>query len=325
MLFTKSTNKRFFCTYFDINFSGRGLALYNSLKENSQDFTLYVLALDKEINAYLTKLNLDNLEIINLDDYIAHFSIDINRFEDKKQFYFSITANICLYVLHKNPFIDILSYIDADIRFYNTVEYLYEDLGSHSIGICKHNFSALNNMILSHYGEFNVGINVFRNDTEGVQCLEKWKEDCDSWRADDPNNFHPFFSDQIMLDEWPKIYKNLKIFDNQGISAAPWNIGKYKISIKNGHYFLDEYPLVAFHFSSLVKIEKETWNAVTSRYLTTVKKKIKDIYVAYINDIERLNARDMAVVKLNFQQKFVSRVGQKMASVFFNQIIKVKQ
>ena len=59
-----------FCTLFDINYYTRGVLMYESLRDSViGDFCLYVISFDNECFEKLSKLNLDFLIPIKLEDF----------------------------------------------------------------------------------------------------------------------------------------------------------------------------------------------------------------------------------------------------------------
>ncbi len=300
---------KYLCTYFDYNFMSRGLALYESIEKHCEDFTFFVLALDEKSECFLKALKKINVVPIGLDEYITYFGIDVNQYKDKKQFYFSITPNLCLYILRKYKGIDILFYIDADIYFFGPVEKLYDEISDNSIAICPQRINKLYSLVARHYGTYNVGINGFRNDEIGLRCLEDWQSDCSSWYPEKPGYPLSFFSDQIFLDTWPQRYERLKIIKHIGINTAPWNLLNYRVERSKNAWVVNNTPLIAFHFSSLKKIGANVWDTELSKYLVRLNKRIAGLYKDYIRHIESFELQNKNVEKLMFRSKSMTLQG----------------
>ncbi|MFA6143777.1 MAG: glycosyltransferase [Sulfuricurvum sp.] len=288
------------CTYFDKNFLPRGLALFYSIKKHSIDFKFYILSLDDETEKYLLSLNEANIIVINMQQYAIHFSIDKSKYNNEKEFYFSITPAICLYILKKYPDIDLLLYLDADVYLFNDLEILYDEIGSASIAMCSHRLPWYVNIISTNYGIYNVGVNAFRNDKEGKQCLERWFKDCSEWTKDQKDYPLSFFSDQIWLDQWPKMYKNIKIIENIGINTAPWNAVKYNFSKVNGRFYVNDKPLIIYHFSSLKRLDALTWHGNTGFTILNISGKLLEIYKEYIYNINKYELGNVNPITLQF-------------------------
>ena len=91
-------NTKHICTYFDYNFLSRGLALYNSIKRFHKEFKYYVLAFDQKTFDYLSNLKEENIIPISFETYNNYFDTSPEKYDDRKQYYFSATPNICLYI-----------------------------------------------------------------------------------------------------------------------------------------------------------------------------------------------------------------------------------
>ena len=58
-----------YCTLFDSNYLTRGLAMYESLKKNSNKFHLYIFSFDDRSYSVLKELNLESATIIKLEEF----------------------------------------------------------------------------------------------------------------------------------------------------------------------------------------------------------------------------------------------------------------
>ncbi len=316
---TKET--KYICTYFDFNFLPRGLALYYSLKKHHSDFLLFILTFDEKTYNFLWKLNETQIVLISFKEYDLYFKTSAEKFIDKKQYYFSATPNLCLYVLKKWPDIDILLYLDADVYVYNSLDTVYDEFSEASIGFCSHRFNYLFKILSNNYGKYNVGVNFFRNDSIGLKCLLDWKNDCDSWYPNKPDYPLSFFSDQILLDNWPVRYNNVKILKNIGVNTAPWNAINYKFTKIRDIYYVNGNPLIIYHFSSLRKIDNYKWTANTIYFFASVLNILLEIYKEYIIKIESFGLPNQKLVMVTHKDKFIKKIFLKIAKNFINENI----
>ena len=147
------------------------------------------------------------------------------------EYFFTCSAQVCEFIMRRNPNIDILNYIDVDLCFFSSPEPIFRELGTSSIGIIEHNFH-WTAQAKKKYGIYNVGWISFRNDEIGLKCISDWAEDCVNWCYQRVEN--DLYADQKYLDLWSKKYKGLKVIKNKGANLAIWNIKNYKI-----HNFLE--------------------------------------------------------------------------------------
>jgi hypothetical protein len=307
---------KYICSYFDFNYLPRGLALYYSIKKNHKEFTFFVLSFDQDTYSYLKNLNEKNIVVISFEEYNQYFETSATRFEDKKQYYFSATPNLCLYLLENHSEIDILLYLDADVYVFNSLDAIYSEFGDANIGFCPHRLHPLIKLYAKSYGKFNVGVNLFRNSKEGFECLKQWKADCDSWYPDKPGYPLNFFSDQIFLDSWIDRYKGVKVIENIGVNTCHWNAVNYKFRRIGETFFVDKKPLIIYHFSSLIKESDKTWNANSVYAFVSIKGVLLVIYKLYITQIESFGICNKKVERIDHRESFRKRFFYSIMSFF---------
>lgn len=312
------------CTYFDYNFLPRGLALYDSIKKFHTDFILYALAFDKETYDFLINLNYENLKPVSFETYNNYFNTDQGKYADRKQYFFSATPNICLYIFEKYESVDLLLYLDADVYVFNSLNCLYEEIVGASIAFCSHRFHPLFNLLSKNYGKYNVGVNFFRRTEEGLKCLHDWKQECDGWYPDKPGYSLKFFSDQIFLDSWPERYKELKIIDNIGVNTAPWNIANYKVTDKNDLFFINNNLLIIYHFSSLIKLDSNRWNGNTIFFFGSIRGALLKIYKSYISEIESFKLNTHKIETITHKNSPLKRIFYFFMRFILNENIETK-
>lgn len=311
------------CTYFDYNFLPRGMALYHSVKRYHSNFLFYALVFDTESFEYLENLHYENLIPISFETYNSYFNTSPDKFDDRKQYYFTATPNICIYILEKYPSVDVLLYLDADVYLFNSLEPLYNEFGDYSIGICPHRLHPITRKLTKNHGIYNVGVNLFRNSDAGKKCLYDWKLDCETWYKGKPGYHLEYFSDQIFLDTWPVKYSELKIIQNVGVDVAPWNAANYSFDKMGDKYVVNGVPLIIYHFSALKKIAENTWNGNTVIYLASIKLTLLEIYKKYIEEIETFRYCNAAEIKL--QRNIGKRVFYSIVRLFLNETILIKK
>lgn len=108
-----------FCTYFDINYIHRGLALYRSLELHAPAFTLWILCFDDRTYGVLESLNLPKARLIRRQDFEAGDSRLVGASHDRSivEYYWTCTPSLPLYILRRQPDINAISYLDADLFF----------------------------------------------------------------------------------------------------------------------------------------------------------------------------------------------------------------
>jgi hypothetical protein len=246
---TPSSNVYHFCTYFDRNYLTRGLALYESLRRHCRrPFILWILCFDDETYDTLSRLNLPGVRLITQqefeagDEALARAKADRSRVE----YYWTCTPSLPLYVLRHNPQVDIITYLDADLYFYNDPQPIYDELKDGSVLIVEHRFPPKYEHLVSVYGIYNVSLLTFRQDNNGIECLQWWRERCLEWCHTDSNNGK--FGDQKYLDDWLKRFRGVVVLQHKGAGLAPWNIFGHKVECGKISIIVDGAPLIFYHF-----------------------------------------------------------------------------
>lgn len=240
---------RYFCTLFDINYLTRGLALYDSLVKHCPDFRLWILCMDEKVFEILQKMELKNVELITLEMFEDEKLRKTKKDRTLGEYCWTCTPSLPLYIIKKNPNLDNVAYLDSDLYFYSSPEPIYREMGKNSIMIIPHRIVPWKKEKEKDNGIYNVGMLIFRNDKEGLKCLQWWRERCLEWCYYRIENGK--MGDQKYLDEFPKLFNGVCILENLGACVAPWNIGQYKIEERKGRVLIDGYPLIFYHFGGL--------------------------------------------------------------------------
>ncbi|MFC2152106.1 glycosyltransferase [Bacteroidota bacterium] len=316
---------KYICTYFDYNFLSRGLALYNSIKRFHEDFVFFVLAFDEKTFEYLSKLKYDNLIPISVTDYNNYFNTNPDKYDDRKQYYFSATPNICIYLFKQFPDIDSLLYLDADVYIFSSLNPLYDEVENASIAYCPHRTHPMFNKLAKNHGKYNVGVNFFKNTEIAKTCLLDWKSDCENWYKGMPGYHLQYFSDQIFLDKWENKYSGINIIQNIGVNAAPWNAVNYIFSENNGDFYVNDKPLVIYHFSSVKKISNKKWNCNTIYYFASIKNTLRKIYKIYIEEIESYGISNDKIEIIKLNGGFGKKIFYFFMRIFLNENVNLKK
>lgn len=280
----------YFCTYFDRNYLTRGLALFRSLQRNCNEFKLYILCLDEDTYSIISKLanqygELVPIALSEIEQWDQTLLIARGN-RSRIEYYFTISPVLPLYVVNQFSKIDIITYLDADLYFYSNPKIIYQELPGKSILITGHNFPK-SLRYLEVYGKYNVQYQSFRNDAQGISCLNRWRKQCLNWCYDRLENGK--FADQKYLDEWPTLYDKLVVSELKGVGVAPWNIAQYEINYQNGDFYVDDQILVFFHFHALKKVFPSIYSTNYSYYrLTSRHINLINLYKGYLQELKKV-------------------------------------
>ena len=242
---------RYYCTYFDAHYITRGLALYDSLRQVSPSFRLWVLCFDDETFQALSQLALLGLEPIALGDFEDEELLAVKPTRSRVEYYFTCSPSLPLHILNHYPEVDMITYLDSDLYFFRDPQAVYDELGDGSIAIIEHRHMPERQDLL-RYGIYNVAWLTFRRDENGMRCLNGWREQCLDWCYDrvEPHRY----ADQKYLDDWPERFDGVVVLQQKGANLAPWNVRNDVLRVSNGAVDVDGQPLVFYHFQGLKKV-----------------------------------------------------------------------
>jgi len=275
--------KYHFCTLFDRNYMYKGLSLYNSIVKHCPEFVLWILCMDDIVYKLLKKLNLEKTVLIKLVDFEDEALLKAKSTRTVAEYCWTCTPSLPLYILQQDPSVQIITYLDADIFFYSNPAPLYDEFGDNSIMIIEHRFPKhLKHMEVN--GIYNVQMMVFKNNKHGLECLKWWRDRCNEWcyyRLEDGK-----MGDQKYLDDWPVRFKGVHVLQHKGGGLALWNIEQYNISKKQSYVFVDEDPLIFYHFHQFNLLKKGSYDYGEGSLYNLTPGNINLIYKPYIMALE---------------------------------------
>jgi hypothetical protein len=213
----------------------------------------------------LSQLKLCNVRLITLEEFEESDKALLIAKENRKliEYYFTCTASLPLFIFDACPEVDRVTYLDADLFFFDTPESVFEEIGSHSVAIIGHRFPSHLKHLEKH-GIYNVGWLSFKRDEHAFACLHWWREQCLEWCYDRIEDGR--YADQKYLDTWPDCIPSVVVLRHKGANLAPWNVSNYRIRKDGGHIWVDEQPLIFFHFHGLKKLNNWLYDPSFANY-----------------------------------------------------------
>lgn len=245
--------------------------------------------MDEVTYRILTEMQLPQVQLIPLSDFERD---DFQLLQAKQnrsliEYYFTCTPSLLLYIMDRDPEVDIVTYLDADLYFFSSLEPVYEELGDGSILIIGHRFPP----VLKHqeiYGIYNVGMLSFRRDKNGLTCLHWWRERCLEWCYDRFENDR--FADQKYLDDWPERFAGVVVLQHKGAGLAPWNLANYVYSVKNTKILIEGQPIIMYHFHGLKRMNRWIMDTNIIGYKIRLPEMVKQgLYIPYLMELNHLN------------------------------------
>lgn len=265
-----------FCTLFNTYYLAKGLALYYSLEKSCKSFHLYVFAFDDTTYHFLSEKQLRNCTIINQKDFESDELLQVESERSIAEYCWTCTPFTVKYCLETFNLSN-CSYLDADTFFYKDPSLLYNKLGDNSVLITPHNYHPSYDQTAMS-GIYCVQFTSFKNDDNGKKVLNWWASACLKWCKAYYEDGK--FGDQKYLDSWPYMFDGVYITKDKGAGLAPWNVINYSYSLSENQIYVDNEPLIFYHFHDLKHLSNGEWHIGGYSIPQEV---LDNIYLPYIN------------------------------------------
>jgi hypothetical protein len=275
--------ERHYCTYFDVNYLARALAMYMSLRRHSPDAVLWALCFDDASAAALSQLAYPGLRPIASRDFERDDDalVAAQAGRSRVEYYFTCSPSWPLYLLREQG-MDTLTYVDADYLFFADPDVLWDEMQDASLGIIGHRFPP-ELRSREAYGRYNVGIIAIRNDHRAVDVLTWWREKCIEWCYDRLEVDR--YNDQKYLDGAVERFDDIRVLERKGIGVAPWNWMNYSFDQSPVGPTVDGEPLIAYHYHGLRLYGSRLYDARLARYGRMPRATRAILYGPYLREL----------------------------------------
>jgi len=228
------------------NYLAHAWSLKKSFLTHNPDSVFFICLVGNE-NHY-PEMNTENVYFIN--------SLNDSRIEGMILRYdpFELTCNLkpffAAHIFEHNIHLQRLIYLDSDMYVFGRFALLTEA----AITLSPHRTKNIGQIpgkeidnSLNKYGVYNAGYFELRRKNEAFAFLEWWKMlmEKSAFNKVDEHSF----SDQLWLNAVPSYFDDFYINKNAGYNVAIWNLIERKIEERNEIYFVNDQPLVIYHFS----------------------------------------------------------------------------
>ena len=280
------------CTLFNVNYLDKGLALYESLERVSNNFVLYVLAMDDKCYEILKDLKFTCLIPIRLADFENEDLLKVKPTRSVGEYCWTCSSNLIRYVIDTyQP--DYCTYIDADLFFYSDPYQIIEEMEQKgaSAQVVGHRFNKREEKKRSFVvGKYCVEFNTFKNDEKGNELLNIWCKQCLDYCKIDGDGIH--WADQKYQDNWCDDYEYCIETEHLGAGVAPWNISQYRlveskdnkiiVKTRNKHY-----PMLFYHFENLQYRDKTNIKINIYHQWGVDDKLVENLYYPYLTILDK--------------------------------------
>jgi hypothetical protein len=211
-----------YVTLFDSFFLTQGLALHISMERSVKKYTLWILCVDEDVYKSLTKLQLSNVRLLQLNKLETDDLLRVKKIRSKGEYCWTLTPFAPRFVFEADQSVHRVTYIDADLWFRKDPKVILDEFtasGKHVL-ITDHAYAPEYDQSATS-GQYCVQFMTFTRST-GEMVRKWWEERCVEWcyaRFEDEK-----FGDQKYLDKWPEIFcDNVHVLRNLEAALAPWN------------------------------------------------------------------------------------------------------
>lgn len=314
-----------FCTYFDSYYIHKGIALYSSLKKVTSNFHLYVMAFDRESYDKLKSIGFDKMTVELFDDFETSELKAVKQTRTKAEYCWTCGPSIIHhFIIDYN--LDEITYLDSDLYFMSDPKLIFDEIGFNSIAITEQYID------YSEGGKYCVQFMYFRNDKDGMGCLEWWRDRCVEWCYSRYENGK--FGDQKYLEHFEELFDKVYVIKNRGVGVAPWNAHLYDYTEKGVLYMGETYPYVFFHMHGtksevknsvliLTSVDCEMTKAVKNTFFIPYANLLMDVYNRYLGiqvaSVKIIGRNNLQMMLIRIRGRFRSN---KIASFLWYEVLK---
>lgn len=238
----------------------QAIALYKSLVHNDKDFLFCILCIDTESYNVLCKMRNENIRVFKLDIILDNRLRIIKENRAINEFCWTLKPVFIDYIMNTIN-VEKIYYVDGDICFFNNLNSIHKELDTCSVLLSSHNYTTRHKDVETLCGRFNSGFLGFRRNITAMEVVRWWKERCLQWCRDSCENGK--FGDQKYLESFMSLFSGVKEMTTLGTNIAFWNQSRYKAQVKHENVYVNNVPLIFFHFAGVRIIDENHYIFVT--------------------------------------------------------------
>ncbi|HEY6503091.1 MAG TPA: hypothetical protein VIZ28_03870 [Chitinophagaceae bacterium] len=247
----------------------------------------------------------------------------IPQFDEMYKRYTTLELNCALksfftgYVLEKlKP--ERFIFLDSDILLFDAPGFIDEELDHSSILLTPHITAALpaddcspKEKDILKTGMFNAGFYALKNDDTANTFVRWWKDRMIDQCYERPKE--GLNVDQKWLNFVPLYYKNVKVLQHPGCNAAYWNLHERHIEKKGDNFFVNNMPLIFFHFSGYSFHQPGKISRHQTRFDMNSNKALKELFAIYHQALTANKHKEMLAFSCFYKKEkgFLQKLGLK--------------
>ncbi|KML15456.1 hypothetical protein VK97_03920 [Bacillus sp. LK10] len=280
------------------------LALIHSLEQTAQSYKLSVLCADPLAYKVLSQFPHPHVQYEQLEDVEDDSLRKAKADRTFHEYCWTLKPAFLLKILESSD-ADYLAHLDTDLYFYHDPEAIFAENPLAHVFLTDH----MNSKRFYHFyelsGRFNTGFVGCRNTDVAKRAVTQWKENCIAHCTVEMDTEKKTYGDQRYVERWVDDFEGVHVVASKGANAAIWNIENYKLSVVKGDMYLDECPLLFYHFSAFTIIDEKNFNLNWYYYMTD-QKLVDHLYIPYA-DLVHKKIKQVQEIFPDFQQGFIAK------------------
>ncbi|QZY57018.1 hypothetical protein [Crassaminicella profunda] len=274
-------NKFHFSTVVSQSHVFKFIVMYNTLTYHCNDFRLFALCVDEKTYKILKDMNYHNVTLIQLHEVEDEELLRAKSNRIYHEYCWTLKPVVLYYIMCNFPTAQYYAHLDADLCFFSNPELIFQEAPNASLYITEHHNS---NRFMHYYnltGRYNTGFVGCKKDDIALSAIGWWKNKCIEKCSVEMDVINKTFGDQRYVEVWPTLFQNVHVVNTIGANAALWNIERYNVSHRNREVYVNNNPLIFYHFSGFCILSPKEFN-LCHYYHINDKKVVKLIYLPYM-------------------------------------------
>jgi len=289
-------SKFHFTTVLSSAYLFKGLGMYQTLKRHCSDFKLFILCADDECYRIIQDMKLADIELLRVRQIENVIIREAKNNRSYLEFCWTLKPAALYYVMKHYRNAEYYAHLDADLYFFSDPAVLFVEAPGADLYLVDHNNSEEFLHTYETSGRFNTGFVGCRNSDTARNAVKWWRDRCVKQCPSIPDPINKLFGDQRYVERWLELFEGVHVIENKGANVAVWNIRGYNISSKNDEVYVDNSPLIFYHFSGFCILNENefslTWfqpieenglNLIYLPYMKLIQANIKDVQTRYSN------------------------------------------
>jgi len=292
-----------YLTIFDQNYLVPAFAQYSQIRRVTKS-PIHFYTLDDDAAVQLKRLELSDATVHPPREYISEEIWTRREKWSKGALAFMNKATAIEHLMATGDTVDWTVYFDVDVGVFDNPQILIENLAPDiSVQLTPHRFTPEFEHFEKNVGRFNAGYVAFRNSKSGRQALSHWRKLCLEWCHDYVDGER--YGDQKYLETLERNFSSVSVCNHSGANAAPWNISDKTLGLIDGRPYIEDKPLIFYHFQGLKQYSRHLTHLYASRDMIVSNLLLEYIYNPYIDSLIR--AADHLQRHLNVPPVYATR------------------